>query len=507
MVIQVTCYCEIKDRYLHLSQQRFLGMDNHMIIKEKLPCSLIKVKRSVEQDFSYLLQQEYALLAQSIADGKFKHAGFEGGFEIECWMLNNNALSFNNLDFISQVNKSWLGPEVNEAQLEINTQPMNLSGNFLSRMHQHIIERWQYVSSKAREYHLDLLLSGLAPIDDFNNLACEKVTNLPRYNELDRRMAQLRRTHAIPISIKGRDHLQCDAQNLSVNGRNSSFQIHMRVPFQQFLAYYNTSLAIAAPILAVCCNSPFIAHHQLWQETRIPLFEQMMRIHHGNAQQDISLAGFASEYYSTSILEYFEKVITQFPHLLPFPTQQSPEQFSHLRLQNSVVYPWSRPIVDVDDKNVPHMRVEFRALPAGPTLVDMIANAALFYGLMHYYTEIAADLTQQLPGFSAKRNFYQAAEQGMHSKLIWTDQRAQSIDALFHDTLLPAAEQGLQGLGIDDEDALHYLSVIEQRISRKQTGSQYQQVLMQQVNENTDNFVARYLELQNSGYPVHQWRY
>ena len=64
-----------------------------------------------------------------------------------------------------------------------------------------------------------------------------------------------------------------------------------------------------------------------------------------------------------------------------------------LRLHNGTIYRWNRPCYGVHN-GVAHLRIEQRVLPSGPTLVDEVANAAFFFGLMASLTHADAPISE-----------------------------------------------------------------------------------------------------------------
>ena len=181
-----------------------------------------------------------------------------------------------------------------------------------------------------------------------------------------------------------------------------------------------------------------------------------------------------------------------------------PEALRHLRLHNGTIWRWNRPLIGFDPDGRPHLRIEHRILPAGPTICDMMANAALYLGLAHYLAMSGQNGTGGLPYAEALRNFYAAARYGLDATLVWPRSGAVGADALLLEELLPKAQQGLADLGVDDRDG-RYLDVIEARVRSRQTGASWQRKAYETYGRDVYKLMAAYCERQRSGAPVHQW--
>lgn len=222
------------------------------------------------------------------------------------------------------------------------------------------------------------------------------------------------------------------------------------MPFDQAGRYYNASLASCAPLLAAAVNSPLLFGQRLWQETRVPLFEQAVELggYNGLAEPTVRRVTFGRDYVARSPLELFEENLEHYPVLLPMPQTEASSRFPRLRLHNGAIWRWVRPLIGFDAAGQGHMRLEQRVLPSGPTVLDMVANAALYFGLVHALARQPQAVESDLPFADARANFYAAARHGLEAELAWLDGRRYAARDLVLDAALPLAREGLQGFGL-----------------------------------------------------------
>jgi gamma-glutamyl:cysteine ligase YbdK (ATP-grasp superfamily) len=255
-------------------------------------------------------------------------------------------------------------------------------------------------------------------------------------------------------------------------------------------------------MVAISANSPYLFGCDLWEESRIPLFEQAVSVGGSLFSERVT---FGLRYVVRSILECFQANLTRFPVLLPQIMDKSPERLAHLRLHNGTIWRWNRPLIGFDDSGAPHLRIEHRVVPAGPTVSDSIANAALYFGAVQSLAGEAVPSEPSLPFVLAKTNFYTAAREGLHTEVEWLDGRKETLATILSDDILPRARLGLLELGIDVAETDLWLGVIEGRLSSGQTGSSWQRAWVERYGANMDALTAAYLERQQTGRPVHEW--
>jgi hypothetical protein len=287
----------------------------------------------------------------------------------------------------------------------------------------------------------------------------------------------------------------------------TSFQLHLQVPYELAGRYYNASLISCAPLLAAAVNSPLLFGQRLWQETRVPLFEQSVELggYNGLAEPTLRRVTFGRGYVAGTLLELFEENLEHYPVLLPMPQAEPSARYPHLRLHNGAIWRWVRPLIGFDASGRGHVRLEQRVLPSGPTVLDMVANAALYFGLVHTLAQSPDALEAELPFAMARDNFYAAARHGLRAELTWLDGRRYTAREFNLEIGLPLARQGLRDFGLSDAEIEHYLGVVEARVRSGQTGAAWQLQRLAQVGGDVHRMMDDYLDNQRAGSPVHEW--
>lgn len=457
--------------------------------------------------FYQSLNNETQLLKELIDQQQLSELAPTAGFEIEAWLINKSMQATpNNVSFLKNLNDPLAFPELAKFNIELNGIPQKLTGNVLSTLHKNLKQTWEKSCHQAKELNNHILIIGTLPTLKPSDMNLSNMSDMNRYRLLNEQILKAR-GKPIHLDIIGVEHLKCDHYDVMLESATTSLQLHTQVPLTDAHHFYNASIIASAAMVASCANAPYLFGKNLWHESRIPLFEQAIETggYGGAIHGPLKRVSFGTGYARSSIMECFQENLGHFPILLPETFTDPKEKFQHLRLHNGTIWRWNRPLVGFDADNTPHIRIEHRTPSAGPTIVDSIANSAFYYGLaMHLCTELSA---HELPlAFTqAKDNFYQAARFGLDSQITWFDGKKQNLQKLILHDLLPRARKGLQSLAINNSDIETYLTIFEQRISNKQTGSQWQRLYMQQSGANLNNMTRMYLEHQYSEVPVSQW--
>jgi CBS domain-containing protein len=413
-----------------------------------------------------------------------------------------------------------LTTEIARFNLEANLTPRFISGDCFAQMEQELNALINQARNRAAHLQADILLAGILPTLRPSDLTLENLSPNPRYQELNRAVTQARGGPFL-IHIKGVDELQIEHDNMMMESCNTSFQIHFQVGPREFATSYNIAQAITAPVLAAAVNSPILFGKRLWHETRLALFQ-----HSADARSRSQLArsmptrvGFGEGWVKHSVLELLQDQVTRFrPIMIMLPDESSLQKLrrgelpslSALFLHNGTVWPWNRACYGVTN-GVAHLRIENRALPAGPTVVDEVANAAFFTGLMLALPQEYGDITQRLSFDDAKANFFAAARYDLHAQLTWLDGKSSSAASLVRDHLLPLARQGLISANVNATDVDKYLGIIDERVKTRQTGARWilKSLASLEHLEPQDlrhrEIAARMLQEQKEGRPVHEW--
>ncbi len=468
--------------------------------------SLVHFEQVDFERFHQKLAQETDLL-QHISEKKgFSMRSPTAGFEIEAWILDKHKRpSPINDSFLATLNHPLAFAELAKFNIELNSTPTPLAGNVFTRMQKQLVDTWQQAYQQAQSQQHHLMMVGILPTLRQSDLVLSNMSDLNRYHALNEQILHSR-GQPVHLDIIGHQHLKLDHHDVMLESATTSFQIHIQVPFDMAHHYYNASIIASAAMVACCANAPFLFEKDLWQETRIPVFEQAIETggYQAASRGPIKRVSFGTDFARKSILECFTENLQHFPVLLPETSDTASEAFEHLKLHNGTIWRWNRPLIGFDDDGTPHIRIEHRAPAAGPTIVDAIANTAFFYGLTkNLCDEIVAG---GLPfSFSqAKDNFYQAARFGLDAHVHWINDQNIRLNSLIKSELISRAVMGLASLGISRCDSEDYLDIILQRIDRKQTGSHWQRQFIATNNDFTA-MTESYLKHQQHGHPVSEW--
>lgn len=424
------------------------------------------------------------------------------------------------LEVLEAVNDPHFTTELARFNLEFNLDPLLFGGRCLSDMEWQIGELLGRARAAAQSCGGDVLLSGILPTLVKSDLELDSMTPNPRYHALNDAMTRLK-GGAYEFYLKGVDELHLHHDSIMVEACNTSFQVHFQVAPHEFARLYNIAQAVAGPVLAAAVNSPLLFGKRLWRETRVGLFQQSVdtRRTMPHLREQTPRVSFGRHWVKSSALEIFREDIARFRTLLSTEMDDDPfveleegraPSLKALRLHNSTVYRWNRVCYGISDGK-PHLRIENRILPAGPTPRDEVANAAFWFGLVSGCLLRYGDITQWMRFEDASSNFFAAAEHGLAAQLAWAGAEPAPADRLILDELLPVAREGLAASGIDDGDIDLFLGVIEERVRSRQTGAQWQLDSlagfgpMGPLSERLSAVTAAIATRQREGQPVATW--
>lgn len=454
-------------------------------------------------EFARRVADETALLAEWERDGLMSGAGHRLGFELEGWLVDANGLPApRNLEFLQRVDDPNVVPELARFNFEINDDPLEFSPGMFDRMYWSLLARWQRCEKAAHELDMLALSIGILPTVTRGDLNLGNISPLSRYHALNEQVFRMRNGAPIDLHIEGEQALRTRHDDVMLESATTSLQIHLQVGSEQVVRAFNTAKAISAPLVAVGANSPFFLERQLWAETRIPLFEQSVAVGGSDYSKRVT---FGIRYAGDSILECFEANRDRYPVLLPDLMDRPREELAHLRLHNGTVWRWNRPLVGFDTQGRPHYRIEHRVVGAGNSANDVVANTAFFVGLMLALLKAETPVEQQLPFATARENFYNAARLGIEAQVDWPQGTPGRLGDLVLDRLLPLAEDGLSSIGLPQDEAERWLSIVAERVHSGRTGSAWQVAWVNKYGRDWPGLVRAYAEQQDVGRPVHQW--
>jgi len=455
------------------------------------------------ETFGACLRQETELLEGWFRDGVFASTHKIGGCELEAYLVAADLTPAPIVEpFLERLADPMVGPELATFNAEINATPQPLRGDALSRLAAGLEATWERCTRAAAGLDTRLAMIGILPTVRPEHLDMAHMSPLKRYRALNEQTLRLRRGRPFTLEIQGKDRLFLERRDVMMEPVATSFQIHLQVTQEEAARVYNWSKVLAAPMVAASANSPFLFSHDLWAESRIPLFEQAISVGGPFFRERVT---FGLRYVEDSVFECFRANLERFPVLLPQVMDEPPERLAHLRLHNGTIWRWNRPLIGFDTAGTPHLRIEHRVMSAGPTVADVIANAALYFGAIQSFAGKQVHPCRHLPFSVAKGNFYEAARAELDAEVEWLDRRPKTLRQVLTDDLLPRASQGLTELGIDASEIDRWLGIIADRLRTGQTGSAWQRAWIARHGRDLTALTTAYLEHQESGLPVHQW--
>ncbi|MGA7950080.1 MAG: glutamate--cysteine ligase [Thiobacillaceae bacterium] len=456
-------------------------------------------------EYDRRLRQEIDLLNAWLEAGRFSSRSEVGGYELECWLLDHNYFPAPiNQAYLARLNNPLVGPELSCFNVELNGVPQPLRGTALSDMRSELQGTWNECQEVAHAMDSMLMMIGILPSIRQRDLCLTNMADLRRYRALNEQMLTRRAGRPLHIRIDGRQRLDLVHPDVMLEAAATSFQLHLQVPQAEAVRYFNASLIAAGPLLAGAVNSPYLFDHDLWDETRIPLFEQAVD---GREGTDASArrVDFGCGYARETLFECFADNLNRHPVLLPLLMDTPAERFAHLRLHNGTIWRWVRPLIGFDPDGTPHLRIEQRVLPSGPSIADMLANAALYFGLVRFLAGLSDAPEEDFPFEHARANFYAAANCGLEAELHWLGGGQFQARTLLLEEILPMARQGLKTLTLDQNDIDTALDILQARITSGQTGAAWQRAYCRRHQADSLHLVVAYLERQRGGMPVHEW--
>jgi len=465
-------------------------------------------RRGDFHEFTARLREETALLARWFAEGRFASGEPVGGFELEAWLVDaeHRPAPVNEI-FLERLGSALVVPELARFNVEVNATPHRLTGDALTRMRRELEATLAECDRVASGLDVRMMTIGILPTVEDAHLSLPNMSSLRRYRALNEQVLRLRGGRPLILDIVGREHLKTERRDVMLESAATSLQLHLQVDQVDAPRIYNAARIVSAPMVAACANAPYLFGKDLWDETRIPLFEQSVAVTGAaGGQAHLSRVNFGHGYARQSLLECFQTNVERYDVLLPKIFDGPPEEMAHLRLHNGTIWRWNRPLIGFDPaRGAPHLRIEHRVAAACTSVEDTLANAALFFGLVHSLAARRPPPEALLDFSLARENFYAAARWGLEAEVTWLDGRRGLLLELLIDELLPLARLGLQSLELDARDIGHYLGIMEARLKQRRTGTAWQRAWVSRHGPDMQALTEAYLQRQRSGAPVHDW--
>ncbi len=482
----------------------------------------IKISGEDRRQYRDKLQRSLEVFARMLREHLFEADPAQVGLEIELNLVDDHgAPSMQNADVLDAIADPLWATELGQFNLEINVPPRGLEGDAVAGLEREVRGSLNDADAKARSVGNRLVMIGILPTLQEHDLHEGVLSANARYRVINEQIFAAR-GEDMRIEIDGPERLVTHADSITPEAACTSVQLHVQVSPESFANYWNAAQAIAGVQVALAANSPFLFGKRLWQETRITLFEQATDTRPVELQQQgVRPRVWFGDRWITSVFDLFEENIRYFPALLPICEDEDPlaeldrgaaPQLAEMSLHNGTIYRWNRPVYAVVDGR-PHLRVENRVLPAGPSVADVMANAAFYYGLVRVLAEAQRPVWSQMSFATAAENLYEAARNGLEANLYWPGFGEVPAVELVLRRLLPLAYEGLSRWGMDQALADRLLGIIEQRCINGQNGAAWQAATVAAISEKSGagraealrQMTQRYIEHMHTNEPVHTW--
>ncbi len=468
---------------------------------------LQKFSSRQKSEFVTRVKEECELLRGWFKDSQFEKDHCRFGYESEAWLVDENFLPApKNEEFLSKLDDPEVVTELAKFNFELNGGVFDLSPDCFFKIEDEFKRKDREMRSCASQLNLNPIWIGILPTVRDEMLCIENISEKNRYYELAREIMALRKNQPIPIHINRFDDVDLLRKDIMLESAATSLQIHTQIDQESSVAMFNAAQLIAAPLLALTANSPFLFGKKLWDETRIPVFEQTIAFKDANSEVHSEPVSFGSDYIKESWLELFEENIEEYPIIMPVLFEDQPESLRHLKFLNGQIWRWNRPIVGTGSS--PHLRLEHRSMPAGPSLTDMVANMAIYVGLLYYYGKMNPGWQKTMNFASIKDNFYQCGKLGMKADVSWpANSETTNVQKLLFETLMEQAKEALSVLGISKDSISYYIDdVIRNRTKSGWTGAAWQKSFIDTHGADFQEMTKAYLENQVSLEPVYKWK-
>ena len=479
----------------------------------------IKISGADRRKYREKLRRSLDVFDRMLREAVFEDGTALVGQEIELNLVDERGEpSMRNADVLDAIADPAWATELGQFNIEINVPPRQLDGDALDCLEQEVRADLNAADAKARGSGSRLVMIGILPTLRQEDVHEGTLSANARYAVMNEQVFAAR-GEDIRIAIDGAEQLLTHADSITPEAACTSVQLHVQVSPDAFASYWNAAQAICGVQVALAANSPYLFGHQLWHETRITLFEQATDTRPEELkQQGVRPRVWFGERWITSVFDLFEENIRYFPALLPICEDEDPlatldsgtcPRLDEMSLHNGTIYRWNRPVYATVDGQ-PHLRVENRVLPAGPTVVDTVANAAFYYGLVRALAEAQRPVWTQMSFATAADNLHAAARHGMDAQLYWPGLGEAPAAELVLRRLLPLAREGLGRWGVSPIHADRLLGIIEQRCLTGQTGAAWQIATVGALGgddrqEALRLMTQRYIEHMHANQPVHTW--
>jgi len=475
------------------------------------------------QVFQQRLNEQLEMLKQIIRRSGFGKDELMLGAELEMYLVDSDwQVACKNQQLLQLMDDPQFQTELNQYNLELNLSAVKAAGTPFSQMLKQLNEKCELLQQKADLLSINIVPIGILPTLQEHHLQRTFMTDTPRYQVLIEQLAKLRGDN-FNVNINGDERVSLQSPDVTSEGANTSFQVHMMVRHESFADTFNAAQLSLPLTIAMAANSPILVGNKVWDETRVALFKQSLDVRKKELfqWQQPARVSFGSGWVRKDSWELFAAAVANYEILIPDCAKHSTVSLHknplptlyELNLHMGTIWPWNRPVYCSEGQG--HVRIEFRALPAGPSNIDMVANAAFSIGLAVGMADQTEDYISCIPFTFAEYNFYRAAQKGLDAKILWPSKDLHHSEEVpirqVIVKMLPVARMGLQKLGVETAEIDTFLGVIDRRLKSGITGARWQKQILALLDTKMDRaqacreLVALYHQNSHSGKEVAQW--
>ncbi len=473
------------------------------------------------KEFLYHLLNDVKALEIMLEQDILEHGVRRIGAEQELCLVDKNFRpSCNALEVLDHLKDPHFTNELALFNLEINLDPLELTKDCFSKLDRELTRLISKGDAVANQIDQNkIILTGILPTLRRRDMVFKNITPFPRYKVLNKILKDIRGDDFM-LKIKGVDELILNHKSILFEACNTSFQVHLQIPIDEIVDKYNWAQAIAGPVLSISANSPLLLGRDLWSETRIALFQQSVDLRNRSylLREQKPRVSFGSSWIKDSVIELYQDDIVRYTPLLTTDFKEDAvaklnrgeiPKLEAIGIHNGTIYRWNR-LCYGQNNGIPHMRIENRYIPAGPSVKDEVANAMFWVGLMQGMPDKYKKIEDLSPFNEVKGNFVNAARTGINTFFNWFG-KGISAKRLILTELLPIAYQGLVKSQIDPKDIHFYLEIIEKRAETRNTGAQWMRYSNNVLKKKMTNDIAsatltaHMYKNQQSGKPIHEW--
>ena len=454
--------------------------------------------------FRYQLRKETQVLKKWFKNKSFEKGVRKCGIELEGCLIDKDFQPClkNNL-LISD--EKHIDAELSKFNFEIHTDVHKIQSDVLTQLNKELKGTLDNCQNILEEHQSQHTLIGILPTITQELMNLNTMSEMKRYKALNHKILEIRKSNPIKIDINGEEHLHIIKRSIMMEAVTTSLQIHVQVSLKNPATLYNIATLISGPMVGISANAPILFDKILWDDTRIPIFEQSVSMTDYLKKTPHYKRVTLGHQYINSLYDLFSENMKMYPILLPEKNRLIQEKLFALRLHNGTIWRWNRPKIGWNENGVPNLRIEHRVMSAGPTIKDVIANTAFFIGLLYGYLSKDKEICSKIPFTTAKHNFYEAAKHSLDATLVWKNRERRTLSELCINELIPIAKKGLRDLGIIERDIQYYLKdIIYNRVKNRQNGAIWQKEVFHN-NHDVLELIKKYVKNQQADKPVHEW--